>query len=320
MSEDVANNIKKEFLRLNKDLRAEFIAMELMDKGFRADQIYFAPQGLFRRSYRKDIMDIRFEDEDGEDLKVFFHVSREGIYDALPEGLFHKPIQKKIQPSKDEIIDEFKLHRKEKASARKFFLPLDNEFIRERLLMEMEERRGAVEYLFSHESESVILFSEIFKHLSESQSLLVARLLPVLNGIRGDLDTAIYFISEVLEEQVVISSHERKQKRFLADENMTIDNCKLGHTFILGDSFEEAVSVLRFDIGPITKTQFRDYFPKGKKDRIFRFLCNLLIPIEYVIETSLLLKDEEKYFELEEPKRSKEEEKSPAFLGYNVYL
>jgi len=56
-------------------------------------------------------------------------------------GLFHQPSNRKAFKSTKETLEEIDDQRTKEASARKFFLPLEQEFFLSRLLIELEERK-----------------------------------------------------------------------------------------------------------------------------------------------------------------------------------
>ena len=52
---------------------------------------------------------------------LYLHVNRRSIYDALPEGIFHKNLHQSGKVSKEQVLDEIRIHREEEFFARAFF-------------------------------------------------------------------------------------------------------------------------------------------------------------------------------------------------------
>lgn len=74
-----------------------------------------------RRGFSKDIQEIRSE-YSHYDLTdyLYLHVNRRSIYDALPEGIFHKNLHQSGKMSKEQVLDEIRIHREEEFFARRF--------------------------------------------------------------------------------------------------------------------------------------------------------------------------------------------------------
>ena len=92
------------------DFRAEVIAAEMIEHGTAEDRILILMQGALKRPFSKDVHVV--EEEISEyDHKEYFLVKtpREGIYDMLPEGLFHVPTPHKSITTEKEIILQMKL-------------------------------------------------------------------------------------------------------------------------------------------------------------------------------------------------------------------
>src|SRR4028118_650953 len=80
------------FANLGKDFRAEVTAAEIAELGTQADRILILMIGAMKRPHQMDIVSIE-EELSKHDHKEYVIVKtpREGIYDMLPEGLFHHP-------------------------------------------------------------------------------------------------------------------------------------------------------------------------------------------------------------------------------------
>jgi hypothetical protein len=80
------------------DFRAEVLVAFWLENGEKSlDNITIRPNGTFQRPYRKDVLEIEQSEKEQPD-GVTLHISREGLYDMLPEGVFHQA-DKKTQGS-----------------------------------------------------------------------------------------------------------------------------------------------------------------------------------------------------------------------------
>ncbi len=71
------------------DLRAEVLVNDLIVRGISVNDLFVKPVGLFRRRFDKDIHSVEQVDlKDGQRAQIL-RLNREGLYDGLPENLFH---------------------------------------------------------------------------------------------------------------------------------------------------------------------------------------------------------------------------------------
>ena len=125
---------------LSFDIRAEVLIAELLEQAaIPRDKAILKAKGIHARPFSRDVLEVElFEDDRMRRDAIFFHVAREGLYDALPEGIFHTP---KTQRNATEMVDEIKKQNQQREDARTFFLPIEEEFNRQRILVEQEERK-----------------------------------------------------------------------------------------------------------------------------------------------------------------------------------
>ena len=99
-SESVTNNIANAF---SDDYKAEVIAAELINNEVPADQIMIVMLSA-KRPFRKDVDAVLEELSDYNNKEyTLITTHKEGIYDMLPEGLFHSPVLPNRLTQKDVI-------------------------------------------------------------------------------------------------------------------------------------------------------------------------------------------------------------------------
>ena len=133
---DIASSIN----HLKHDIKAEVIAAEIVENGLSPAEIVIIPDGSFRRKYSRDVTYAEvIKSENGQKI-LGIHVTRDGLYDSLPEAIFHdQPNEPLI--SGHEMAKLSKKQKIEEKEARLFFLPFENEIFYHRTQIEVEERK-----------------------------------------------------------------------------------------------------------------------------------------------------------------------------------
>jgi len=306
-------NLKSELEQLPIDIKAEVVAAELINQGVEKNKIVIRPRGISKRPYRKDILDVELPDEHADYREhIYIDVNREGLYDALPEALFHQPLSTKPFRPKEEIIDEIKVHRQEEKEARNFFLPFENEFAQQRIQLELTERKSSTGF---EEGSNVQLFNYFFgatKIFDSYQVDLLLHLLPYVSQIRGDLKIVERCFSIIMGVNVSLKKQMRKVEYLFPDSHCSLSGFRLGIDSILGNTMTETEPMLKLVIGPVKREAAKDYLENGRMNKVIQYLCDFFLPIEINIETEVNLSEKDSRIMLQET--------SSSFLGLNSYL
>src|SRR5699024_3524729 len=107
--------------------RAEILALNLIKYYTCLDEVYLNRLGSNNRTFNKDIDNITSKVYDLGELIVSIDTYREGIYDYLPEGLFHPLSLGDQLSSVENIVKQIKKQKKIEAETRKFFQPFELE-------------------------------------------------------------------------------------------------------------------------------------------------------------------------------------------------
>lgn len=93
------------------------MASGLKEAGYDAERTLIFRRGDIRRGFSKDIHDIHSE-YSHYDLTdyLYLYVNRRSLYDELPEGIFHKNLYQSEKISKEQVLDEIRIHREEEFS------------------------------------------------------------------------------------------------------------------------------------------------------------------------------------------------------------
>ena len=289
ISTDNRNRVKS----LKTDFKAEVIAAELVDYGIPLDRILIFMLGGAKRPYRLDVEEI-IEDISAYDHKEYTQVKthKEGIYDMLPQGLFHAPTVPKSAHTEEDILDAIKKHHVEEANARKFFLPFEASINDLRIQMALRENRLDKRL---DSSDMIDIFSahwEIFKWLDERQANIFLHLLPLIHELRDDHRAAetIFELLFLLPVQITISPSAA-----IVPANpvySSFNDAILGLNFTTGNSvFFTGEDEINISIGPMESGILQQFIAGGNNAKILELLCDYLMPVHLDINIEYKLTD-----------------------------
>lgn len=272
--------------QMQLDIRLEVILADLVTESLGMEEISVISNSLFKRNYHHDIEKTE-ETEYGQSKKkkLCFIVNREGLYDRLPEDLFHQPSDNYSSVNKEKIIQEIKVQNELERAARNFFLPFEHEFYRQRVKLETEERK----FLFETNDD---LPGELFNDLWDLPDFLdnlqrskLGLLMPVLYKLVGDLEMVTFIIGILTGDDIEIEE-SFPRKHTLAFQPV-LGESRLGSDSVLGGEVRALQSSVSIKIFLRQLENITEYMPGGKKIRIHEFLCNLFLPFEKDIHFEL---------------------------------
>ncbi len=286
-------------VQLKLDLYVEVVISALIGEGkLDPKKLYIKPRGTFKRSYQSELDQVEvLENRKAGEQSVFFSIHREGLYDMLPEGLFHKNLIKTKHIDTEESVQELKMHQEEEKHARHFFLPLEQEFYQQRIQIEIEEQKslvGVSEFIIN---ELIANFWKINFPLEHDQALCLAYMLPMMHRIVGNFELTARSLEIILQAPVRLNTRNPRDEKILLGKNK-VGYFSLGENFILGDVLSKEVNDLTLAIGPISGEELLYFLPGGKKQALLDLLAGYFIPAEIDWETELLVNTEEEKFEL----------------------
>jgi hypothetical protein len=282
---------------LRHDIKAEAIIGDILENGLELNDIVAIQEGLFKRRFKPDVShaDINTLNNGEEVIEVF--ITRDGIYDALPEGIFHEHSSETTSAGRH-MAAESKKQRLEEIDARKFFLPLENEIFHQRVVLEMEERR-----ILNQFSEN--LFDDIFpefynldKSLPQKYLSRLVLLLHFSHLIAGKPDLTARILEIIIEENVHVNMIKSIGNEFGGNQqdlpvSCTLNDTRLGVDFVCGQYFNNSGQGLEFVIGPLKNTSVEDYLENGQNNKFLECFYGYFIPVEIDIKTRIKVKQEE---------------------------
>ena len=291
MSSDSTENLDKNTLYTN--YRPEFVAACIVDSGFEADEVRLLREGVNKGG--KTISKVRREYSRGNKAEYLdIYTRRRGLYDSLPEGLFHQRMDIRDKKNRGEVVESFKKEREVELSARIFFRPF--EITIDRMLIQAQRYEMALEKR-NKSDEFVRLLSSywgLLKRLPLDKSLFVISLLSQCYRL-----TTPQQISEVLSVLLGCEVNIQltyKQMRMETDCDWELGKSMLGVDSVIGELIEDAFPVVEISINGLRRSQ-RGLVMKGTKayDQFMEIL-DLFIPADAEIEISSTVAPEEAMF------------------------
>lgn len=285
------------------DIKAEAIIADLAENGLKPEDYVTKQKGIFKRRYTRDIDSIgKLKLENTQNI-LTFTLNRDGLYDALPEGLFHKKLGNENSSHTKYSENSVELRQEEKA-ARNFFLPFENEIFNQRVNLELEERK-----VLSRFSEKI--FNDIYPELWSLHRTVnrdyVYRMVLMLHlsyKIVGNIELTARCLQSIIEEKVnaklVRSSHSSTptSANNTNSGNSNLGLGTLGVDFVCGENYNTPVVQYVFTIGPLKNTQASDYLKEGAVTKFLNCFYNYFIPIEFDVKTKIVLNTKEQNFHL----------------------
>ncbi|MCK5700141.1 MAG: type VI secretion system baseplate subunit TssG [Cyclobacteriaceae bacterium] len=298
---------------LRHDIKAEAIIADIMENGLNEAEIVTIPDGLFKRRFKQDISKAETRELNNGEKVLEIHITRDGIYDALPAGLFHDEPKESVSKGRD-MASHSKNQRLIEQEARKFFQPFENEIFLKHVDLELEERK-----ILNRFSENLFddIFSEFWKLDRSLPHIFLARMILMLHlahKITGNLEMTARTLEIIIEETVKVNLISPEQSNKVSShmpihDRSALGFSELGKSFICGNHVKSFQPVLQFVFGPLRNTSVEDYLENGQ---IFRFLdCffGYFVPVEMDVSTKVLVDKEEMDFSLDPI--------SNPILGYN---
>jgi hypothetical protein len=267
------------------DIRAEFIASSWLEDGLSPARLLFRPLGPFKRRSHQDV-EVVTEVEMGHFSGKVIESNRTGIYDYLPEQLFHLPSSTSINTLKKKV-DEIRLQREKEQRSRLFFLPLEQEYFLNRVNLTQLEQRA-----FELDPESYLLeeLKEFWQVPETVPQEMFARLLPVLPFVsenRGDMIMAGEVLSTVIGLPVEIKS--LFGKKYKLDSEARLSGSRLGKDTMFGGEMETYQAELSVEIQLATQEALDACIENANFTALVNWLSGWFIPVECDYSTSLQL-------------------------------
>ena len=273
------------------DLRLEVILAELLAQGYPLDDFLVRPVGLFARRYRRDlglVYEEPFERRHRAVVRTVLEVHREGLYDALPQQVFHQPgTGAGPGASVEAMVEDSRTQRRKEKATRLFFAPFEQEFFRFRVGIEQEEQRYFTS-LAAH------WYNEVLAHfwgladagLPPAVLTRLLYLLPLAHGIVGDLERTRHCFESVLGQAVRLRVIPPQRHPLplppaaaLATAG-TLGHVALGRDLVLGGEYQETLPALEISLQDLSVSALDAYLSDAWPAKALALLCEYFIAFE----------------------------------------
>ena len=260
----------------------------------------------FKRPFRRDILDHKNSLSSINDYTLNLNLTRNGIYDSLPEGVFHDSssaafkglsYQKKREKQKNE-----------EKEARKFFQPIENEIFNQYVAIEKTERK-LINRFSDIQNKFLLDFWKIDPSLPSEFVMKLIKLLPYVHKISGNLELTALCLQNIIGEKVemikttVSYSHTAKAET----------SHQLGVNMVL--EVEESTILcpaVKVHIGPVKSTSIFRFVEGTSWMRFIDLFYEYFLPMEMEAKTVFNSSPEDSSFILSDTE--------PALMGLNTSL
>lgn len=291
------------------DYKAAVLAAELVEAGFDINRLFIWPSGSSRRNFSKDVLSVEwYAPEGGYKDYLCIKSSREGLYDMLPEGLFHASVPYSSSRTTDDLIDQIKRHKEQEKQARKFFLPLEAEINLFRILIELHENKIDKKNIYNDLVEIFRPGWEIFELLDQQQANIFLHMIPLLHQAKGDLSRLEKLTALLLQMPVSVTAVPCRTA--YQDGGSQLGTGLLGVDLIAGSSFYEGDEEVLVQVGPVNPADAMRLFPGERLEQVVRWLVAYFVPADMHVRLDVEIEKESREIVLDES----------AVLGYTAFI
>lgn len=210
----------EEINALDTNFRSDVIAAGLVDGGFEADKIVVLRRDGSARETDKEVVSIRYKQDwegNGSDVMLVL-TNRMGIYDMLPEGMFHNPSSLK-DASKEAVVHSFRQQSKEEFFIRRFFSPYEAEVESTRIDVQLTEYRYDRPDRHRAMVDTMSRLWPIIDRMDSLTATLFLRTVPYIADIRGNYTQTSQALAMItgyevgIEEKISVETPKAKYTR-----------------------------------------------------------------------------------------------------------
>ncbi|MEC3876325.1 type VI secretion system baseplate subunit TssG [Chryseobacterium salviniae] len=309
------NIVEMHYNKLQTDFKAEAVAVNLLKYHRAVSNIFIQRIGINDRAYLKDIKSIT-SDYLGFDEEVFIiETYREGIYDYLPEGLFHPPSLGATRKNVENVVKEIRKQKRVEEDARKFFRPFELEIF----FTEVSALLKEFDFEIASDTDALLkTVSELWplvKMMDKQNAYIFIHILPFFHQIRGDKAWFERCMTAFLQIPVQVTFAPNVIDRIeKEDDSMLLGNSRLGVTYIPSGKHMDGQRNWVVNIGPIPYAQMKKYIEGSPFRKVLHAMYDYFLPVSVDIEENFITEKEEFSFALEDDERNSNR------LGYSTFL
>jgi len=284
--ENIITKLHTEISGAHWDIKAEALLLMAIHAGLDKEELLVGCDALFAREYSKDISLAEVKEDAQKKQMLRLHLSRTGLYDQLPQGLFYRANK---SSGTEDMCEEYKYNKKKEDEIRKFFIPFENDFFLQRLQTEGQEaeileglKSGLLNDYFAQ-------FWDLPVQLSKSFAAPFVLLIPYAHQIAGNMDLTTHSLEQLLKEKIVITKKGNGENRVNGDLVPGLGESTLGLDLICGETFYEDSVVLEIAVGPLKNSDITEYLEGGQRKLLIDTFAGFFIPagVEIIITVNV---------------------------------
>jgi hypothetical protein len=313
MSEPLTiKDLQQEILNNPGDIKAEVQLLLASEKGIFPEQFVDNCNNGFRREYSRDINKSELKEDANNLAFLELYLSRSGIFDQLPQGLFfHGSSKKRITVS--DLSADYKQNKKKEAGIRKFFQPIEHDFFLKRLNIEEEENHLLEGLQSGVLNEYFIQFWELPATIPRNLLAPLILLLPYACKIAGDTALMAGGLEYILKEKVKITRSDKAGNHHESQiEIPVLGQAIVGFDFVAGTTFYEDIPVFKIEIGPLKESQAGEYLEGFSRAKMLQTFERFFIPAGADVIIDILIDSAKRNMNLVKG--------DGPVLGYSTYL
>lgn len=302
------------------DFKATVVAADRIQNGQDSNTIEIIPLGGNRRAFAKEIENIEEQIAETSGNKYTrITINKEGLYDMLPEGLFHTLATGTDILDEDIMIEDIQIKRQEEKDARTFFAPFEIEIFHIKTLLELYENRLDMQTSYSEMGNLLAHSWNELKFLNNKQRVIWMHFIPEIQSRKNDLNYCQKLLSLLLNIPITISKKnlelETTSNHSDFEASFSLGNIDLGINSVTKNSIKTSSQVIEIKIGPTSQQLIKDYLPNQHKEKIIKMTLDYLLPVDAEVVITYDLLPENKYSKLfDNPNES------TTVLGHTSYL
>jgi hypothetical protein len=253
------------------------------------------------------MIQVRMAKMPGDQLEtMFLELRRDGLYDGLPEAIFHGAgTGRSMKRNAEEDRHEQR--------ARDFFLPFEQEAHRLRMALRAQAD-GAIASGSGHtEATALAALWMLPRNLNKVDRERLLYVLPYANSIIGDLEATAACFAQVLGYPVRITRHMPTPLPVSEQLQAQLGGAALGVDFVAGDRFHDGWPMLEVEVLEIPATILADPATRRRLHTLTTLLSGYLLPVHLEVSMYFRVHHNDEGFAIGDGER-------PSFLAMNTRL
>lgn len=294
--------------------KAEVFSACLLESGFAPEQVVISRKDGLGRGFLYDIerVSVKYPYLYPDNPYLNIESGRAGIYDSLPEGLFYSPDHSGQDEDKTHIVDRIRANKRAELAVRRFLKLFEVEA--DSFLCDIRTKELKFDKRHTYQ-EFVSVFERhwgVIALMSTCEALRFLKVVPHIHSIRGGYEASAEAVSFILNVPVQIKSVDRLEKAE-TDCFPVLSEMRLDDNSVLCMEGESRETVALVILSGLSIETCPDYFRGKRKEKVLRYLTELLLETNTVVEIEIVPKEDCRDFFVGVSGRD-------TYLGINTYL